>query len=71
MDEEMPKCGKCIFCKVLYIPPAKCYRAFTRVCGGKKNAYVCTLSVDEDNQVQFLGSDEGCCEMFTDKGVSK
>lgn len=56
-------CKDCKYCAVLYIPPCECYATVTKVCDGK---YVCTIFA-EDNQVQYLGSNNGMCEMFTER----
>ena len=61
------RCKNCKYCAVLYIPPCECFATTTKACGGKKNAFVCTIFA-EDNQVQYLGkSNNGMCEMFTER----
>lgn len=65
MDE--PICAKCEFCKVLYIPPCKCFKKITEVCGGFKNAYICTEGSLDGDEVMWLGTNKEKCEMFTEK----
>lgn len=71
MDDAQIMCMNCTFCKVLYVPPASCFDKVTEACGGMQNSYVCTVFEEEYGSVQYLGSWNGRCEMFTDKGVSK
>ena len=58
-------CKDCEFCKLLYIPPAKCFDEVTKACGGTKNSYICSAFEEEANRVQFLGDNTGFCEIFT------
>ena len=62
-------CKNCVFCKTLYIPPAKCYEEVTKVVGGSKHSLVCTAFENEAGYVQFLG-DDGFCEIYTPKEVA-
>ena len=52
------QCKNCVFCTELYVPPIKCFENIP------KNAYVCTLFLEEANRVQYLGDNTGRCEMF-------
>lgn len=65
MDNE--RCSECEYCATLYIPPAKIFDKVIEVCGGTKASNVCTLFLDEANEVQYLGSEDGMCEVFTRK----
>ena len=61
-ENPYEKCKNCIHCAKLYVPPAKC---FDYVPDEVKNGYVCTVFLEEAKRVQFLGDNQGLCEMFT------
>lgn len=63
-------CRNCKYCKTLYVPPAKYFDEVIKAVGGGEAAYVCSVFIDEYNSVQYLGDDNGMCEMFTEKEIA-
>lgn len=55
------KCEYCKYLTKLYVPPIDVYKNIP------KDAFVCTLFLKEANQVQYLDTKDGMCEMFTEK----
>lgn len=53
-------CRECKHCKRLYVPPVPCFDHARTV----RDRFVCTVHEDV---VQYLGDDEGTCEMHTPK----
>jgi len=56
------ECRNCIYCAKLYVSPAKCYDSIPN---DVRDGYVCTAFLREAKRVQFLGDNQGLCEMFT------
>ena len=67
---RIERCRNCKYCKTLYVPPAKYFDEVTKAVGGAEASYVCSAFIDEANSVQFLGNDNGMCEMFTEKEIA-
>lgn len=57
------KCENCRYCAKLYVPPTKEFDDIP------KDKYVCTIfcNVEESDHVQYLGDNQGMCEMFTER----
>lgn len=53
-------CENCEFCKDFYIPPRRNFKA--------RHEYCCTLFLQSDNSVMYLGNDiKSLCECFTER----
>lgn len=57
-------CRECKHCKRLYVPPVPCFDHARTV----RDRFVCTVHEDV---VQYLGDDEGMCEMFCLKEIDE
>lgn len=57
--EFKEKCADCKHCKRLYVPPIPSFDHARAV----RNRYVCD-ALGYEGQIQYLGDDEGRCEMF-------
>lgn len=62
MSEEC--CKNCKFCKLLYVPPCKCFEEVP------KDRYVCVVwTLTENGRPHYLGTESlikhGACEMYT------
>lgn len=55
----MKRCGNCKYCKRLYVPPVPYFDHARTV----NDRYVCIVFANE-GQVQYLGDNEGMCEMY-------
>lgn len=57
------KCENCRYCAKLYVPPTMEFKDIPQ------DKYVCTIFWDmkETDHVQYLGDNQGMCEMFTER----
>jgi hypothetical protein len=49
----------------MYVPPCDCFKDIP------KDSFVCTAFLKEVNEVQYLGSDQGMCEVWAQKAGVK
>lgn len=54
-------CSNCKHCVKMYVPPCDCFKYIP------KDSFVCTAFLKEVNEVQYLGNDQGMCEVWTQK----
>lgn len=55
------RCLDCKYCAKFYVPPCECYKDMP------KDGYVCTLFLEEANEVMWLEHGEIGCEVFSER----
>ena len=66
--EKIECCANCKYCKTLYVPPSDEFTEVRQAVKGTKSAYVCSAYIEQSGEVQYLGDNNGMCEVFTERG---